>query len=439
MIKTNQTRTKFRKLLAFLFPVQAGVPDNLRSNIRHLIWDIGWFGLLNGTTLSFMTIYAARIGANTNQIGLITAMPAVINLVLALPVGSWLKNRPIDKSVFWSGVGQRLFYFLMIFLPWLLSDNLQVWVLILFTLLMSIPGAAIAVGFNALFAAAIPARYRGVVAGRRNAVFAITSIVSTLVCGQILTVLPFPFSYQVVFAIGFVGALMSVVHLKFVHPVTDEYEAEIKTPTINFDELKQKSKGIFTKVWINIQRKLHFEILRGSFAWSLGLLTFFHMVHFLSIPIFPIFTVNVLGLTDSTLSLGNALFYLTMFFGSTQVGKLSNLMGNKKLTGIGICMLGLYPAFLSFAQGPFLFYLASFLGGFAWSLVNSAMINYLLEKVPQSERTRYLAWFIVGANAAILVGTLIGPVIGNFIGLTIALLLFGILRTIAGLALLKWG
>jgi MFS family permease len=439
MIKANINRAKYRKLLAFLFPVQPGVPDNLRSNIRHLIWDIGWWGLLNGSTLSFMTIYAARIGANTNQIGLITAMPAVINLILALPVGSWLNNRPIDKSVFWSGIAQRFFYFLMIFLPWLLSDIFQIWVLILFTMLMSIPGSAIAVGFNALFAAAIPARYRGEVAGRRNAVFAITSIISTLVCGQILTVLPFPFSYQVVFAIGFVGALMSIVHLKFVHPVTDEYDTEIETPTFSFDELNQKTKGFIKKIWINIQRKLHFEILRGSFARSLGLLTLFHMVHYLSIPIFPIFTVNVLGLTDSTLSLGNALFYVTMFFGSTQVGKLSHLLGNKKLSGIGICMLGLYPAFLSFAQGPFLFYLASFLGGFAWSLVNAAMINYLLEKVPPTERTGYLAWFIVGANAAILIGTLIGPIIGNAIGLTIALLLFGIFRTISGLALLKWG
>jgi MFS family permease len=102
-------------------------------------------------------------------------------------------------------------------------------------------------------------------------------------------------------------------------------------------------------------------------------------------------------------------------------------------------MLGLYPAFLSFAQGPFLYYLASFLGGFAWALVNAAMINYLLEKVPASDRTGYLAWFTVGSNAAILLGTLIGPIIGNALGLSVALLIFAIMRTSAGLALLKWG
>ncbi|MBE0688006.1 MAG: MFS transporter [Anaerolineaceae bacterium] len=433
------TQAKTRKLLAYLFPVQPGVPDYLRSNIRHLIWDIGWWGLLNGTTLSFMTIYAARIGANISQIGLLTAMPAAINLLLALPAGSWLTTRPIDKSVFWSAVLQRSFYFLMILLPWLMSDILQVWMLILFTLLMSIPGSAIAVGFNALFAAAIPVRYRGVVAGRRNAVFAITSIISTIGCGQILTILPFPLNYQVVFAIGFIGALMSAVHLKFVTPVADKYNSEIETPTIAFKDIERKTKGFLNKIWFEIGRKLHFEILQGAFARSIGLLTFFHMAHYLAIPIFPVFTVNVLGLSDSVLSLGNAFFYVTMFFGSTQVGKLTYLLGNKKLTGIGICMLGLYPAFLSFAEGAFLYYLASFLGGFAWSLVNAAMINYLLEKVPPSERTRYLAWFILGANAAILIGTLVGPIIGNTIGLSVALLLFAILRTTSGLALLKWG
>ncbi len=433
----NQAKT--RKLFAFLFPVQPGVPDYLRSNIRHLIWDIGWWGLLNGSTLSFMTIYAARIGANTIQVGLITAMPAAINLMLALPAGSWLKNQPINKAVVWTAAGQRFFYFLMIFLPWLMRDILQVWMLILFTLLMSIPGTAVAIGFNALFASAIPARYRGVVAGRRNAVFAITSILSALGCGQILTIVPFPINYQIVFAIGFLGALMSTIHLKFVHPVADKYQTEIDTPRVPLKSLEQNAKSFLKKIWFEIGRKMHFEVLQGMFARSLGLLTFFHMAHYLSVPIFPVFTVNVLGLSDGVLSLGNALFYITMFFGSTQVGKMSNLLGNKKLTGIGICMLGLYPALLSFAQGPFLYYLASFFGGFAWALVNAAMINYLLEKVPAADRTGYLAWFTLAANAAILLGTLIGPVIGNIIGLSTALLLFAIIRTASGLALLKWG
>ncbi len=439
MENTLFNRARIRKFIAFLFPVQPGVPDHLRSNIRHLTWDIGWWGLLNGSTLTFMTIYAARIGANTSEIGLITAMPAMVNLLLALPAGSWLKSRPIDKSVFWTSLGQRFFYLFMAFLPWLISDNLQVWMLILFTLLMSIPGSAIAVGFNELFASAIPARFRGVVAGRRNAVFAITSIISAVVSGQLLEVVPFPINYQIVFAMGFFGAFMSSMHLRSVHPISEEYDQAAETPVINIKEYKHKIVRFFGKFWYQIQRKLHVEILHGVFARSLGLLTLFHMAHYLSIPIFPVYTVHVLGLSDSMLSLGNALFYLTMFIGSTQVGKLSFLIGNKNITGIGICILGFYPALLSFAEGPFLFYVASIIGGFAWALVNTSMINYLLEKVPISDRTGYLAWFSLAANAAVLIGTLVGPIIGNEIGLTVALLVFAFMRTSAGLALLKWG
>jgi hypothetical protein len=56
-----------------------------------------------------------------------------------------------------------------------------------------------------------------------------------------------------------------------------------------------------------------------------------------------------------------------------------------------------------------------------------------------TDRTGSLAWFTLAANAAILLGTQIGPVIGTVIGLSTALLLFAILRTASGLALLKWG
>lgn len=429
-------RTRSRKLRAYLLPVYPGLPDQLQTNFRHLYFDIGWFGILNGSALAFLTIYAARLGASTNQVGLINAMPAMISLGLAIPIGGWLERRPIVKSVLWGAIGQRIFYLLMALLPWIFADNQQVWILILFTFLMSIPGSIIAVGFNALFASAVPIRYRGMVASRRNAVFAVVTVVTSIFAGWILTVLPFPTGYQIVFGLGAVGGIASAIHLAFVKPVVDEDEALAVVPLIDppKEALKRSQKIIDM-----VRRHLHTEALKGSFAKALLLLTFFHLVHYLSIPIFPVFTVNVLNLSDQTLSLGNALFYVTMFIGSTRVGDLAAKLGNKKLTGIGISMLGSYPFLLSFAVGPFLYYAASFFGGFAWSMVNVGMVNYLLEKVPANKRTGYLAWFAVGSNGAILAGTLLGPMIGNLTGLTLGLAIFGVLRMIAGFAILRWG
>ena len=439
MSPLNLFRTRYRKLRAYLLPVAPALPANLQSNFRHLYIEIGWYGLLAGSVLAFLTIYAARLGANTTQIGLINAMPAIISLTLALPAGGWLEHRSIDKSVFWSAIGQRIFYLLIVPLPWLFNNDTQIWVLIIFTFLMSIPGAIIAVGFNALFASAVPMRYRGVVAGRRNAVNAIVTVITSLICGQILTLLPFPVGYQVVFAIGFFGGLMSAIHLWFVHPVPEQSEVISEVPIITATIPTKKHHWKIEEFFETIRHRLYLEALKGPFGKSLALLTIFHLIHFLSIPIFPVFMVNTLGLTDQIISKGTALFYMTMFLGSTQISRGFGRLGNKKLTGIGICLLGLYPFLLSFAQGPFLFYAASFFGGFAWAMVNVGMINYLLEKVPVTNRTGYLAWFVIGSNAAILIGSMLGPVIGNMIGLTVALLIFGILRTFAGLVILKWG
>ena len=86
------------------------------------------------------------------------------------------------------------------------------WALVALTVLMSIPGTALAIGFNGMFAAAVPPEWRGQIVGTRNAAYALTSIVVTLVCGRLLDVLPFPQGYQVVFAIGALGAAMSSLH-----------------------------------------------------------------------------------------------------------------------------------------------------------------------------------------------------------------------------------
>jgi hypothetical protein len=42
-------------------------------------------------------------------------------------------------------------------------------------------------------------------------------------------------------------------------------------------------------------------------------------------------------------------------------------------------------------------------------------------------------------NASILLGSLIGPTIAEVLGLSAALILFAVLRLLAGLAIWKWG
>ena len=67
------------------------LPAEHRGNFIHLYLDIAWFGLLNGSAISFAAIYATRLGANSLQIGLLSASPAIISLIFTLPAGQWLQ------------------------------------------------------------------------------------------------------------------------------------------------------------------------------------------------------------------------------------------------------------------------------------------------------------------------------------------------------------
>jgi len=180
----------------------SAVPQEYRSNFLHLYLDIAWFGLLSGSAINFLNIYATRIGATAFQIGLIGAMSAVVSLILAIPTGRWLQSKNTTKAIFWSSVFYRIGFLAFVFLPSLSSASGQIWAIIIITFMMAIPLTPLSVGFNALFAESVPVEYRAQVAATRNVMLSVAFMASSLLSGLILQQMSFPLGYQIVFAIG---------------------------------------------------------------------------------------------------------------------------------------------------------------------------------------------------------------------------------------------
>jgi MFS family permease len=425
------------------------VPVELRSNFRHLYLDILWYGVLAGSAISFLTVYATRIGADSLQIGLLTAGPAIINLMFTLPTGRWLETRPIGPAVFWSSVAHRFFYLIWVVIPWLLLPQLQLWMYIVVTLVMTIPGTALAIGFNALFADAVPADWRGHVAGVRNAVLSVAFIAASLVSGVILERAPFPTGYQIVFAIGLVGAIMSSIHLAFVRPLSDGRQqrrawhrlGDLASP----GGVRSVVEGTRTSVGERFLTRsggrsmLRLEILAGPFGLVVAGLFFFHLAQYLAIPLFPLYWVNRLDFSDGLISQAQALFYAAVFLGSTQFSRLTKRYGNQRVLAGGVLGLAAYPAVTAIMQGPALYLVVSVMGGLAWSMAGAAIGNYLLERSPEDDRPAHLAWYNLALNAAILLGSLLGPLMAEWVGLSVALLLAAAARAAAGLFIWRKG
>jgi MFS family permease len=165
----------------------------------------------------------------------------------------------------------------------------------------------------------------------------------------------------------------------------------------------------------------------------------FHFTQYLAIPLFPLYNVHILQLTDDHIGIGTALFYLTVLLGSTQLSRFAHRVGNKKLTAWSVSSMALYPLLLAFSTQVWHFYAVSLVGGLTFSMVSGSYANYMLEHIPAHDRPPHLAWYNIILNTAILIGSLAGPAISDVMGLSAALLLFAVLRFMAGLAILKWG
>ncbi len=409
---------------------QSDVPEKYRSNFWHLYFDIAWFGVLSGTAVNFLSVYATRLGASGLQIGLLAAMAAIVNLFLAIPAGRWIEKRHTGRAVFWSSVVFRIGYVLWIPLPWLFNAQGQIWALIILAFLMAIPLTPLGVGFNALFAESVPERFRAHVAGTRNVTFAIAYMLTSFGAGYILKSLPFETGYQVIFAIGAFGAAMSSYHIYHVKPL-EETSPLPSAPQPDSIAQAESPRGI--------KSALRLDIWGTPFRNVLLALFFFHLTHYLPTPLYPLYNVNVLKLNDSNLGTGTALYYLTVLLGSTQFRRIAQRYGNKKVTGFGAAGMALYPFLLAITHSVWQFYVVSFLGGFLFAMINGAYINYMLEKIPPADRPSHLAWYSIVLNIAILTSSLAGPAIADWVGLVNALIVVGVLRILAGLAILKWG
>ncbi len=391
---------------------------------------MAWFGILSGSAINFLSIYAARLGASGFEIGLLGATTGMVNLVLAIPASRILERRPVGKTVFWTSILYRIGYFLWIPLPWIFGHQGQVWALIGLTLLMGIPLTVLSVGFSALFAEAVSPDWRAYVAGFRNIIYSLTYVVSALGSGWLLDRLPFPAGYQVVFGIGGIGALLSSLHLYFIRTRSAAQARDERAP-IPASRQPSASPG-----W---RAMLRFDVWRTPYAVVLVSMLALHLTQYLPIPIFPLYNVNALLMNDQQIGIGTALFYLTCLVGSTQLNRVVRRLGHHKVTALGFMSLSLYPFLMGFSHTAFEYYLVSAIGGLAWSMVGGAYANYILENIPENDRPAYLAWYNIVLNVSILAGSLLGPAIAQSMGIGRALVLFGVLRLLAGTSILKWG
>jgi MFS family permease len=417
-----------------------------RANFQSLYWDVFWFGVLQGSAIAFLAIYAARLGASALQVGLLTSGPAVINLLISLPAGRWLQGRPTTTVSFRTAVWHRVGYFVLVALPWFLPEAAQAWAIPIIIVLMAIPGTVLAIVFNAMFADVVPPEHRASVVGRRNALLAVASTAVSLLCGQLLDRVPYPLNYQIVFAVGALGAGLSCYYLGRVRPL------ESLPPRINqllnddarpggllrFGDAMRSAVGLRFLTRGGARELLRPDLIRGPFGPLLSAYLAFYVFQYTSIPLQPLWWVNELKLSDGVISAGHAVFWGTLLVASAQLGRLSAKIGHHRVMVLGTLFYGLYPLLNGLAVDATLFFVASFIGGAVWGIANGGLVNRLMERVPDDDRPAHMALHNLALNLGILGGSLLGPALAEWLNLRDALLISAGLRLLGAILLWRW-
>jgi MFS family permease len=416
------------------------------QNDRHLYLDILWWGILGGTFISFLGIYLARNGATSFQLSILTAGPAVVNLLVSLPVGKWLETRSFARTAYVASILHRLGYVLILLVMIIFVARLQITLTLWITVAMSIPGAALMIAFNALFADIVPPRRRGLVVGRRNALLAVSMTTSALISGQLLEQIVFPLNYQIVFFIGIIGGAMSCYEIGRIR----EIPGRTSFPRVGKPILDRGRPGLvsspFGRRYIPGVRFLtrgvemmHYDLLRGEFGLFLGAMFFFYITQNLVIPLFPKYSVDTMGLSDWEISIGTAVFQAAVFLCSMRLGKVSDRLGHHRLMVISVLGYAGFPLFIGLSPTVTGYMLGCAVGGIGWGFLGGALANRLMERVPADDRPAHMALFNLTLNLGVLVGSLLAPLMGNLAGLQMAMLIGSVLRILSAGVLWRWG
>ena len=418
--------------------------QSLKSNIFHLYLDVFWYGIFVGSTFTFIGVYLTRLGASSFQIGLLTAAPAIVNLIISLPIGRWLEGRSFIQTTFQLAIWHRAGFVLTFLLPSLITGNAdQIWAFVSVVSVISIAGGAVTVSFNSMFAEVVPSEMRAHVVGRRSALVALTSVVTSFVCGRILDSLIFPLNYQIVFALGFIGMVISGWHLgrirKTDSSVTPPTPAQ---PTIQVAPpmSARAGDGRLSGLRFGGSTLIRFDVLRGSFRYFLISFFLFYTFQYVPVPLFPLTFVRVLHLTDGEISLGTGVvFYVAFLITSMSLGWFTTRFGNHRVLVASAIIYCAYPILIGVWGTKESFWLASFIGGGTWGVLAGALIHRLMESVPENDRPAHMALHNIALNLGILFGSMIGPVLGEWFDLRTAMIISGVLRFLAAMMLGVWG
>ena len=385
-----------------------------QENFHHLVMDIFWFGMALPATTRFVAVYAIRVGATPQELGWLSALPALL-LFFASLMGIWWQTHYDDAAhaSIMPGLGFRFVFLLPALTPFLPPQWQPLW-LIFALALPALPQGISSVIFFVLMREAVSQEMQTRLISRRFLAMNMTLGLSTYALGLWLSHAPYPLNYQMMFGLAFIASLISLWHVKQTRSIF----------------LSSSARQPFQ--WQSFKLPLQNKRFRGVMSLAFGL----NFSFFLVFPLIPYYLVEELGANEQYMGLFVLIELVSGAGIATFVPRALDRTSNYLALPIGL--MGLTAAVVAIALAPSLNYalVGAAFTGMSWTMANIGLYGCFSEQLPNQNMTPYTTVYNQIIAIAIFSGSLMGSYLTKFnIDLVTILLLGAGFRLLVGIGL----
>ena len=389
-------------------------------NIRNLYTETLWFGVLNGLVMTFVSVFALRLGATTGQMGWLAALPALVNVVWLIPAARIIERRRRRMPIMVvTGILQRAGYLVMAAMPFVFATG-RVEALIVINTLIMLPTGVINTAVTSIIPDLTTPERRGHVVRVRWLVLSAVATVAALLGGWFLDLLPSPLNYQVLLGLGATLSLFGMRYLRRIREPSSVSERRSDEPGQRYS-LRRLRKSLIGFA----SHRMFIRFAVTSFVFYAGL--------YLPAALWSILRVRDLGASDSWIGIIAVTVNVSTIVGYFFWDKISARRGDRWLLRVGAFGVAAYALLTAFVPTIGWMIPTSILGGLAWSACNLALFRILLDVCPQERRPTYVALYTALLNIAAFAAPLVGTILSDWIGIRQAFIASGALRGVAAL------
>jgi len=400
------------------FRWSAAPPDvspTQRKNFKFVQIDAIGIGLASAAS-PFLPVFLTRLGATNFQVGLLTSMPGITGLILALFIGRFLQTR--RKIVPWFSVSRLMVISayaatgLAVFVvpeEYLVQTILAIWAL------ATIPQIALNVCFSVVMNEVAGPEHRYDLLSRRWSILGLTTAITVAITGQVLDRVNFPINYQLVFLSLSIGGLISYYFSSRI-----DLPESVPPPSPPNRSIIQKTKDYFNLIHSNTDFT---QFIFKRFIFQIGTL--------FATPLFPLYYVRDVQATDSWIGIISTAQTGILLVGYLYWPHQSRVRGSRFVLLATTLGMSIYPALVALTHRVELIVLLTGISGIFQAGIDLVFFDELMKTVPAEFSPTFVSFAHSMYYAASIFAPILGTALATQIGLSGALIVSAGIRLVS--------